>query len=129
MQITGKIIVILPMVTGIGKSGEWKKRDVVIETDSQYPRKVCIAFWGDKADAPAIQLDQVVNIDFDLDSKEYNGKWYTEVKAWRIELKDSEKDKSTNYRNPDVGPDPNAAVETPASNPTMSNDISDPLPF
>ena len=87
MQIVGKIIAILPEVTGSGKNGEWKKKDIVIETESQYSKRVCIAFWGDKGGSSALQLNNSVQIDFELDSREYNGKWFTEVKGWRVELK------------------------------------------
>ena len=50
MQISGKLIQLLPQQTGQGKNGTWKKQEVIIETEGQYPKKVCIAIWGDKAD-------------------------------------------------------------------------------
>ncbi len=85
MQVVGKVISILPEIKGIGKAGEWRKKDIILETESQYPKKVCIAFWGDKGDSPFLKIGNVVKIDFEMESKEYNSKWYTEVKAWRIQ--------------------------------------------
>ena len=50
MDISGKIIQLLPAQTGSGKNGQWKKQEFVLETGDTYPKKVCIAVWGDKID-------------------------------------------------------------------------------
>lgn len=86
MQLSGKLIQLLPAQTGQGKNGPWKKQEVIIETDGNYPKKVCIAFWGDKADEKILQVGNMLQIDFDIESREYNGKWYTDVKAWKAEV-------------------------------------------
>lgn len=86
MQLTAKLIQVLPVQTGQGKNGQWKKQDVIVETDGQYPKKVCISIWGDKADEKTLQAGNNLKIDFDVESREYNGKWYTDVKAWKVEL-------------------------------------------
>ena len=85
MQISGKLIQLLPPQSGQGKNGTWKKQEVIIETEGQYPKKVCIAIWGDKADEKVLQVGNTLKIDFDVESREYNGKWYTDVKAWKVE--------------------------------------------
>lgn len=85
MQLTGKLIQLLPPQSGQGKNGPWKKQDIVLETEGQYPKKVCVAIWGDKADAKVLQVGATLKIDFDVESREYNGKWYTDVKAWKVE--------------------------------------------
>jgi hypothetical protein len=85
MEIQGKIIQVLPLQTGEGKNGPWKKQDFVIETESQYPKKVCISMWGDKIDENLIQEGNPVVASIDVESREYNGRWYTDVKAWKIE--------------------------------------------
>lgn len=85
MEIQGKIIQVLPLQSGEGKNGTWKKQDFVIETESQYPKKICISMWGDKADPGIIQEGNVVVASIDVESREYNGKWYTDVKAWKLE--------------------------------------------
>ncbi|SOE20766.1 protein of unknown function [Spirosomataceae bacterium TFI 002] len=85
MEIQGKIIQVLPLQTGEGKNGPWKKQDFVIETESQYPKKVCISMWGDKIDEDLIQEGNPVVASIDVESREYNGRWYTDVKAWKVE--------------------------------------------
>ena len=86
MQLTAKLTQLLPIQTGTGKNGEWKKQDIIVETDGQYPKKVCISIWGDKINEGQFQIGNLLQIDFDIESREYNNKWYTDIKAWKIEL-------------------------------------------
>ena len=86
MQITAKLTQKLPLQTGTGKNGEWKKQDVIVETDGQYPKKICISIWGDKINDSILIPGKTLKIDFDVESREYNSRWYTDVKAWKIEL-------------------------------------------
>ncbi len=85
MDIKGRVIQLLALQTGEGKNGAWKKQDFVIETDGQYPKKICISAWGDKINESALQVGNEVNVSFDVESREYNGRWYTDVKAWKID--------------------------------------------
>ena len=84
MEITGKIIQILPAETGEGRNGPWKKQNFVIETEEQYPRKVCITVWGDKVNLNNFSENELVTASINIESREYNGRWYTDVKAWRL---------------------------------------------
>ena len=84
-EIKGKIIAILPIQTGQGKSGTWRSQDYVLETADQYPKKVCFNLFGDKIDQYQIGIDETVNISFDVESREYNGRWYTTVRAWKVD--------------------------------------------
>lgn len=86
MQLTAKLTQLLPIQTGTGKNGEWKKQDIIVETDGQYPKKVCISIWGDKINEGQLQIGNSLQIDFDIESREYNSKWYTDIKAWKIEV-------------------------------------------
>lgn len=86
MQVTAKLIQILPLQTGTNKSGAaWKKQDIIVETTAQYPKKICISIWGDKIDRGMLQEGALLTISFDVESREYNGRWYTDVKAWKVE--------------------------------------------
>jgi hypothetical protein len=86
MEISGKLIEKLPQQTGQGRNGTWVKQEFIVETPGQYPRKVCIALWGDKAkDIDAIAIGENIKVSVNVESREYNGRWYTDVKAWRIE--------------------------------------------
>jgi hypothetical protein len=84
MDITGKIIQILPEVTGEGKNGPWKKQEFIIETQEQYPKKVCISSWNDKAGLSSFSENDLVTVSINIESREYNGRWYTDVRAWRM---------------------------------------------
>ncbi len=86
MEVTGKIIVALPEVGGTSQKGNpWKKREYVLETQETYPRKVFFNFFGDRVDQYPLQVGQLVKISFDIDSREYNGRWFVEVRAWKAE--------------------------------------------
>lgn len=109
MQLTAKLIEVLAIQTGQGKNGEWRKQDIIIETDSQYPKKICISLWGDKIANTNLQIGQEYRYDLDIESKEYLGRWYTDIKAWRIES--SNNDNSTTEAPLPISPPPPLDVE------------------
>ena len=84
MELTGKIFKILPLQTGTGKNGVWKKQDFILETSAQISRKVCFSLWGDKIDQYSLKEGDEAEVSFDLESREFNSRWYTEAKAWKI---------------------------------------------
>ena len=88
LELVGKLIKVLPEVTGQGKNGPWSKQDFVIETlDSQYPKKVCMTAWGEKVnDLKQFADGDTLKATFSAESREYNERWYTELRAFRIEL-------------------------------------------
>ena len=86
IEITGKVLQLLAEQTGAGKNGTWVRRDFVIETTDQYPKKICFSGWGDKAaQVNGLQPGQSVKVSFNPESREFNGKWYTDLRAWKIE--------------------------------------------
>ena len=86
LELKGKLVQVLSPVTGEGKNGQWKKQEFVIETMDQYPKSACFVLWGDKTDVlSTLQQGQQVSVYFDVESREYNGKWYTNLKAWKLE--------------------------------------------
>lgn len=85
MELEGKIIQINPLQSGQGKNGTWKKQEFVVETKSQYPKKVCITAWGDKIDQFNLKENQDVKVSIELESREFNSRWYTDVRAWKVE--------------------------------------------
>lgn len=85
MEIKGRIIAVLPIQTGEGKNGTWRSQDYVLETGDQYPKKVCFNLFGDKIEQFPISIDMQVNVSFDIESREYNGRWFTSVKAWKVD--------------------------------------------
>jgi hypothetical protein len=85
MDIQGKIVQILPKQTGEGKNGTWEKQDYILETQAQYPKKVCFSVWGVKISQYNIQMGEFVSLGVDVESREYNGRWYTDLKAWKVD--------------------------------------------
>ena len=85
MELTGKIINVLPETSGTSARGPWRKQEYVIEIPGDYPKQVCFMVWGDKIDQFKVTEGESMTVHFDLESREYNGRWYTDVKAWRVE--------------------------------------------
>jgi hypothetical protein len=85
-KIQGHIVMVMPEAGGTGKSGNaWKKQEFVLETRDNYPKKICFTLWGDKIDQYKLQTGDLVTVSVDIESREYNGRWYTDLKAWRVE--------------------------------------------
>ena len=84
MELNGKIIELLPEKSGESAKGPWRKQEYILETDGQYPKKVCFMAWSDKIDEFAIKEGENLVVSIDLESREYNGRWYTDVKAWKV---------------------------------------------
>lgn len=80
------MVQVLPEQTGQGQNGPWLKQSFVIETQEQFPKKVCIVCWNDKAEIlKQLKTGDEVKVAVNIESREYNGKWYTNVKAWKVE--------------------------------------------
>ena len=86
MELQGKIIAALPERSGTSQRGEWKVQEFVLETlDSQYPRKMVFDVFGaDRLQRFNVQVGQTVNVSFDIDAREYNGRWYNSIRAFDV---------------------------------------------
>lgn len=88
MDINGKVIQVFDKITGVGKTGNnWQKQEFILEQPGQYPKKVMISVWGEKVDQFAVKNGEEITASVDVESREYNGRWYTDVKAWNIQRK------------------------------------------
>ena len=87
MDIVGKIIQVLPEQSGMSKTGNpWKVQSYVLETQEQYPRKVCFEIFGeDRIKNNPCKVDDVVTVSFDINAHEYNGKWFNSINAWKVD--------------------------------------------
>lgn len=88
MEISGKIIAVLPERGGVSqRSGtEWKVASYVIETIEQYPKKCCFEVFGaDRIAQLNIQAGQMLTVSADIDAHEYNGRWYNQIRAWKVD--------------------------------------------
>ena len=87
LEISGKLIKKMPVQNGSNDRGGWSKQEIIIEIPGQYPKTVCVSLWGDRVnDAAKYEEGAMLKISIDIQSREYNERWYTDVRAWRIEL-------------------------------------------
>lgn len=128
MEISGKVINILQVVSGEGKTGNpWKKQEFVIEYQSgQYPKKLCFSLWGDKIDSANINMGEDIKVFFDVESREYNGKYFTDIRAWKVE-KGSPTTQNFTPVNDDSAPWP--VHESSTGGAMDSDSFNDDLPF
>lgn len=85
MEITGKVVAVLELVSGTSNAGNpWQKREFVIETPGQYPKKICFLLFGDKVNE-CPQVGETAKVSFDIESREWNTRWFTNLNAWKIE--------------------------------------------
>lgn len=87
MELAGKVIAVLEPRGGVSKNGnEWKVQEYVIETHDQYPRRMCFDVFGaDKIQQFNIQVGEELNVFFDIDAREWQGRWFNSIRAWKVE--------------------------------------------
>lgn len=142
MEVTGKIIQVFEPVSGTSQSGNtWKKREYLLEVpNGQYPTKIFFNFWGDRADEFILTGGKEYRISFDISSREYNGRWYTDIRAWKAEEinggSTSSNGGGSNQQNVGTTPPPIYVPNDPFGNaPTVSesdldgSSSNDDLPF
>lgn len=85
-KIQGRIIIAMPETGGTGKNGNpWKKQEFVLETADNYPKKILFTLWGEKIEQYNLREGEQVTAFVDIESREYNGRWYTDLKAWKVD--------------------------------------------
>lgn len=90
LEIEGKVFKVLPEQSGEGRNGTWVKQEFVIETTDQYPKKICFSVWGDKTDmVKTLKIGENLKVSFNVESREFKEKWYTDLRAWKIDKADS----------------------------------------
>ena len=83
MQVTGEIIDILEPKSGVSTRGNWKSQEFVIETQDQYPKKICFNVFGEeRIKQMNLERGVIVNVSFDINATEYNGKYYNNINAY-----------------------------------------------
>lgn len=84
MEFTGTVLEIFPAVTGQSARGEWQRQDVLFELPSEFNRKLCVKFFNKPAEAARLQKGGTYTVSINVESREHNGRWYTEANAWRV---------------------------------------------
>ncbi len=115
LKITGSVTDILPEQSGEGRNGPWRKQEFILETEGNYPKQICVAQWGENIDKFSLSAGDRITAHIDIQSREFNGRWYTDVKAWKVERDGAR-----------PGPPPRAGEPIPE--PSL-DDLDDSLPF
>ncbi len=124
MEIQGKIILALPEQSGVSKAGnQWKKREYVLETLENYPKKVHFDLFGDKADQYPLSVGDQIVLSFDINSREFNGRWYTSISGWKVEKTDAA---GASSQSQNIGAGSEVLPPPPVD---FGKDSSDDLPF
>ena len=144
MELSGKIILVLPERGGVSQRDgrEWKVATYVLETIEQYPKKCSFEVFGiDRINQFNIQVGQMLTVSLDIDAHEYNGRWYNQIRAWKVVPYDpnavaapaadpslSVSQSVTDAPFPPAQPETAPAPEAPAA-PAFGGDSTDDLPF
>ena len=105
LDIIGRLDRKMPVQSGVSQRGEWMKREFILTTEDTYPKNICMNVWGkDKVDELEKYPDgSRIKASVNIESREFNGRWYTDVRAWKIEMAG------------DMGNAPQASQPTPIS--------------
>lgn len=86
MEITGKVVRLGAMLEGTSARGPWRKQDLIIETEEQFPKTVCLTCWTNQIEEiQKFAPGQTIKAQIEISSREFNGKWYTDVRVWRFD--------------------------------------------
>jgi len=130
LELIGKLLQKLPAQSGQSAKGAWSKQDFVLETQESYPRKICASVWGaDKLNELAsIAEGSLIKMSFNIESRQFNERWYTDIRVWRVERVVSQEVTGSSFSS---SPSPSLPEPLPYSDPGYfdSNADIDDLPF
>ena len=112
MEFEGIVFKVLPETSGTSARGEWFRQDVVFEvqTGSPYPRKACVKFFNKRDEVARLVVGASYIVSFDIDSREYNGRWYTDINVRSAKPKEAAH----------IAEQPTASYSTPAPSVEMA---------
>ena len=90
MEFEGVVYKILPPTKGVSARGEWQRQEVIFEMPQEFSRKVCVTFFNKEAEVARLKEGAAYTVSVNIESREYNGRWYTDIRAWRIQPKQAE---------------------------------------
>ncbi len=89
LVIEGRVVDIFPAQSGTTQANKpWRKQSFLIETEGQFPKKAVFECWNDLCDKIPTVIGTKVEVGFNIDTREYNSKYYTTLSAWRVFTKD-----------------------------------------
>ena len=90
MEFEGVVYKILPPTKGTSARGDWQRQEVIFELQQEFSRKVCVIFFNKESDVARLREGMTCTGSVNIESREYNGKWYTDVRARRVQPKEGE---------------------------------------
>ena len=89
MEFEGVVYKIMPVTRGTSARGEWQRQDVVFDYNDggQFSRKICVTFFNKESDVAKLREGETFLVSVNIESREYNGRWYTDIRAWRLQPK------------------------------------------
>ena len=123
MEFEGVVYKIMPATKGTSARGDWQRQEVIFELPQEFSRKICVTFFNKPADVERLKEGAAYTVSVNVESREYNGRWYTDVRAWRIQPKQEQA--------PAAAPAPEMPpfMEEPQFTSTASTAEVDDLPF
>ena len=86
MEFEGKVLEILAPVTGQSARGTWERQTVVFEQlNKQYGKELAVTFMNKAQEVANLRVGENYIVSFDIESRNYQGRWYTDVRAWRVQ--------------------------------------------
>lgn len=124
LELTCKLKQLLQEQTGNGKNGPWVKQDFLVETLGEYPKTICMSAWGDQVKMiQGVALGSILNTALRIESREYNGRWYTDVRPWKLTVEGG-------TQTPTAGASSSYAASAPVPAGSMlAENENDDLPF
>lgn len=120
MEFEGVVYKIMPATKGVSARGEWQRQEVIFEMPQEFSRKVCVTFFNKESEVARLKEGATYIVSFNIESREYNGRWYTDVRAWRVQPKQESA--------PAPAPDMPPIGEEPAYSSPAASEVDD-LPF
>ena len=90
MEFEGVVYKIMPATKGTSARGDWQRQEVIFELPQEFSRKICVIFFNKESDVSRLREGMTCTVSVNIESREYNGKWYTDVRAWRVQPKQEE---------------------------------------
>lgn len=86
MDFEGKVLEILPAVSGQSARGTWERQTVIFEQpQKQYGKEIAVTFMNKAQEVASLRVGETYTVSFDMESRKFNDRWYTDIRAWRVQ--------------------------------------------
>lgn len=86
MDFEGKVLEILPAVSGQSARGTWERQTVIFEQpQKQFGKEIAVTFMNKAQEVASLRVGETYTVSFDMESRKFNDRWYTDIRAWRVQ--------------------------------------------